>query len=155
MSDTANTPVATESDGVPATPPEGSGQQQLDTSSTAGSKADVGNTQPTPTGAFILQGSNVLTRVVSVGETKDAVIAMIQRMDPKAEMTGRWMSYLLRVFDNPTIIVEDIAYLDTLVKQAKERKSWWGKIKTGLLKILGLVLTSSGIGAIIIKLLGG
>jgi len=89
---------------------------------------------------------------VSKGETKTAVVAMIQRM-PDDLATSLLMLYMLRCFNDPTIIVADIQDLDDKEVQAKADRKKQAEIKSKIWQLLGLIAVGllSTLGGILIK----
>lgn len=82
-----------------------------------------------------------LTRVVSTGETLEAVIKILTRLDPKKPSTAFWALYILRVLDDPSILVGDVAELDAREEKARATKKRAEEIKTKLWTVLGLGIT--------------
>lgn len=102
-------------------------------------------TPPTGTQGMILSkgsGAPILSRVVSHGETKAAVIAILSRMPDDSEATSRMSLYMLRALDDPTIIEADIAELDAKEAAAKALKKKKDEIWNKFWVLIGLALTS-------------
>jgi len=82
-------------------------------------------------------GTKVLRRVRGKGETMQALISILQDMPPSDENTLTYALYFLRVLDDPSLIVVDIAGLDAKEAAAKQKQIAINQLKVLILKIAG------------------
>jgi len=87
---------------------------------------------------FTLQGSSSLNRVLSVGETKKAVISMLDKLPDSLESTALWCLYILRALNNPSMIITDIDKLDKAELAAQKIKLSKAQIVQALWKLFAL-----------------
>jgi hypothetical protein len=96
-----------------------------------------------------------LTPVTSKGEIKGAVLEMILSM-PNDLNTHKFMLYILRVLDQPDIILSDISYLDNRESIKKRIREMKERSKTRFYTAVSLVvgISSTAILSLVMQLVG-
>lgn len=81
------------------------------------------------------------------GELKTCVQSIIESLPvdgAEANVTHLRLMYMLRAFDNPAIMLDDLMYMDEIVSQGQDKRKLKTKMSGITISLLGLV----GIGAL-------
>ena len=86
----------------------------------------------------LVDEANLVSRVVSEGELKKAVIEIFNRL-PDDESTHIMCLYVLRIMDNPAILESDVRYIQLRESLSRHKRDVGQKVKKYAYTIIGLI----------------
>jgi hypothetical protein len=77
-----------------------------------------------------------LRQIIDAGELKKAVLKILWKQ-PNDRSTHRLCLYILRVFDNPSILEADVVFIQKKEAANRKQRSRWERIKGKIYGIIG------------------